>query len=76
MSGSDTLSLGGEFPPATRDPAKLPPERRLSWMVDLLPKLGEGTRANETCRAVAGKIDATAAWDDPANAAARAASPR
>jgi prepilin-type processing-associated H-X9-DG protein len=57
------------FPPATHDPRRLDPERRLSWMADLVPLLGEGTPRNKGYQELAKKIDRTRGWDDPANAA-------
>lgn len=57
------------FPAATRDPIGLEPARRLSWMTEILPLLGEGTKANASYRELAGRLDRSAAWDAPANAA-------
>src|SRR5262245_15292315 len=46
------------FPPGTIGPGQLPPEKRLSWVVPLLPALSVDT---------AGRIDRTAAWDSDVN---------
>src|SRR5262245_15798174 len=35
------------FPAATRHPANLVPERRLSWMTEIMADMGMGSRANE-----------------------------
>lgn len=61
----------GTLPPATRDPKDVPPARRLSWLVDLLPILGEPRPVNKNYQDLARRIDRAAAWDDPQNAAAR-----
>jgi prepilin-type processing-associated H-X9-DG protein len=58
------------FPPATGDPRRLPPDRRLSWMADTLPLLAEGTTAATRYQELAKKIDRTKGWDDPANVTA------
>lgn len=50
----------GHFPPGTIENAKLPPDTRLSWQVELLPYL-EQPKLYE-------KFDRTAMWDAPANA--------
>ena len=56
--------LDREFPTGTVFNASLPPERRLSWQVTLLPFLGQD-RADV-------KFDLTKAWDQDDNAAAAA----
>ncbi|MFO0929813.1 MAG: DUF1559 domain-containing protein [Gemmataceae bacterium] len=56
------------FPPATRDPAALPPERRLSWLADVLPLLAEGAAVNASYQELARQVDRTRGWDDAANA--------
>ena len=61
------------FPPATRDPRGLPPDRRLSWMADVVPLLDEGSPKNKVYQDLARKIDRTKGWADPANAAVLAA---
>lgn len=62
----------GNFPPATHLPAALPPERRLSWLVDVLPLLAEGAAVNANYQDLARQIDRTHGWDDPANQPAAA----
>lgn len=62
----------GSLPPATRDPKDLPPARRLSWLTELLPMLGEPRPINRAYAGLALKIDRRAAWDDPQNAEAAA----
>jgi prepilin-type processing-associated H-X9-DG protein len=57
------------FPPATRNPANLPPPRRISWLADVLPLMAEGRPINADYQALAEKIDRDHAWDSPANAA-------
>ncbi len=57
-----------EFPPATRTPPDLPPERRISWLADALPLMAEGRPINANYQALEADIDRTRAWDDPANA--------
>jgi hypothetical protein len=57
------------FPAATSDPPALPPDRRLSWFADIVVLLDEGTPRARKYQAIAGEIDRTKAWDDPANAA-------
>ena len=51
-----------KFPPGTLANAALPPERRLSWQVVLLPYLDRDD--------VYASLDLTKAWDDEANAGA------
>jgi hypothetical protein len=58
------------FPPATRDPQRLDPDRRISWMADVLPLIAPGSRQQARFAEIALKIDREAAWDDPQNAAA------
>jgi prepilin-type processing-associated H-X9-DG protein len=60
------------FPAATRDPRRLTPDHRLSWMADVVPLLAEGTPKAPRYLDLARKIDRTKGWDDPANAAALA----
>jgi hypothetical protein len=60
----------GTFPPATRDPARLPPGQRLSWMAEVMPLLAEGSPRHAFYEGVARKIDPTQGWAAPANAAA------
>lgn len=69
MSLKEYADAHGTFPPATRDPAVLPPEKRLSWLSEVLPLLAERTKANAGYRALAERLDRSAAWDAPANAA-------
>lgn len=63
----------GRFPAATRYPAELPPERRLSWMGEIVGLLGEGTSAFPRYEKVAKAIDQSKGWDDEANRAAATA---
>jgi prepilin-type processing-associated H-X9-DG protein len=58
------------FPPATHDPAGLPPERRISWLADVLPLLAEDRPVNKAYRGLEERIDRARAWDEPANEAA------
>jgi hypothetical protein len=60
------------FPPATRDPRRLPPDRRLSWLADIVPLLGEGTAQAGRYQELVKNIDHTAGWAEPSNAAALA----
>ena len=48
-------------PPGTVVNPALPPDRRLSWVVHLLPVL----RAKQDTKSLGEAIDRTAAWDDP-----------
>ena len=59
-----------DFYPAATVPSKfLPPDRRLSWLADALPLLGEeGTPASERYMQLASELARDRAWDDPANA--------
>jgi len=57
----------GSFPPATRTPPELSPDKRISWMADVLPLLDEGRPSPAQYSAVYERIDLKAAWDDPAN---------
>jgi hypothetical protein len=59
------------FPPATRDPQRLAPDRRISWMADVLPRMAPGGRPQARFAEIASKIDREAAWEDPQNAGAR-----
>ncbi len=75
---------GGNLPPATIPNPNLPPEKRLSGFVAILPYLGirpsfiDANDAewnawhadNAQAKALYSKIDLTKAWDDPANAEA------
>src|SRR5262249_2837723 len=63
-------TANGALPAATRDPAAAPPERRISWMADVLPLLSEGRPVNASYQALEKKIDRTQAWDNAANAEA------
>jgi hypothetical protein len=56
-----------QFPRGTIPNADLPPEQRLSWMVSILPLVGETNRAQKQFEDLATKIDRTQAWDSPAN---------
>jgi hypothetical protein len=60
------------FPPAARGPDSLAPERRVSWIADIVPLLQEGTPRNKPFQDLARKIDHSKAWDDPVNAKALA----
>jgi prepilin-type processing-associated H-X9-DG protein len=60
------------FPAATIPLPQVPPERRPSWMAEIVPLLGEGTSRSKRYQDLAKKIDRTKGWDDPANAAALA----
>jgi prepilin-type N-terminal cleavage/methylation domain-containing protein len=51
----------GHFPPGTVPNEKLPPDQRLSWCVALLPHMEQ--------KAAYDKLDRSAAWDAPGNAA-------
>jgi hypothetical protein len=55
------------FPPAGLPAPGLPPEQRLSWMAGVLPFLGEGKQAR-FYQELGRQLDATKAWDDPAQA--------
>ncbi len=48
-------------PPGTVPNPTLPPDRRLSWVVHLLPALG----GRQDTKSLSDAIDQTAAWDDP-----------
>jgi hypothetical protein len=58
----------GSFPPAAVPSKDLPPERRISWMADVLPLLGEGTPSSAKYQELAAELVRDRAWDDPANA--------
>ncbi len=60
------------FPAATKDPRRLPPDRRLSWLADVLPLMGAGTSQAGRYQEIAKAIDRNEGWDDPANATALA----
>lgn len=55
------------FPPATRDPAALKPEQRLSWMAELLPMYSSGKKQLSPYESLMEAIDHSKGWDDPAN---------
>jgi hypothetical protein len=55
------------LPAATRDPEKLPPPERLSWMADLLPHLQLGTRQQTRWIDLAAQLDRSAGWEARAN---------
>jgi hypothetical protein len=57
-----------KFPKATTGPATLPTSRRLSWFVEVLPLLREGTPANAQLQQLASQIDLQNGWDDSSNA--------
>jgi prepilin-type processing-associated H-X9-DG protein len=67
LSLNKYAKVHGTFPSATRNPADLPPPRRISWMADVLPLMAEGQRVNQAYQNLANQIDRTKAWDDPAN---------
>lgn len=70
------------FPPAVLGPRDLPPERQLAWTCEAVPLLAtapkEGPKPGKAqldhlakhFEKIAGLIDRSKAWDDPANAAA------
>lgn len=60
------------LPPATRDPIQWPPERRISWLADLLPVLEDGRPVHVAYQKLAKKIDRTQPWDAESNSDARA----
>jgi hypothetical protein len=70
LSLNKYADVHGTFPAATREPHALPPERRLSWLVEVLPLLGDSPRRGKLYADLAEKIDRTRAWDDPANGGA------
>jgi hypothetical protein len=57
----------GSFPPAALGPADLPPDKRVSWMVALLPLMAENTKMSKGLPGLAEKIDTKQAWDAEAN---------
>ena len=57
----------GSFPSATQTPPGLAPERRISWLADVLPLLAEGRAVNKAYQGLAGRIDRSRAWDAPTN---------
>lgn len=57
------------YPPGTLPSLTLPDSRRIGWMADVVPFLGEGTARNETYLELAAKIQRRKAWNDPANEA-------
>jgi prepilin-type processing-associated H-X9-DG protein len=58
------------FPPGTLPNPALPPEQRLSWLVVLLPYLGETDAARQRYKVLNERIDRGKGWNAPANAAA------
>lgn len=75
--GLNTYALDhGRLPAATRDPQALPPEQRISWLADVLPRMGQRTKANAAFQKLAFAINREAAWDAAPNASAVAASIR
>jgi hypothetical protein len=59
------------LPPATRDPERLAPPERLSWLADVLPYLQIGTRSPTRWQELAAKIDRSAGWQAAVNESAR-----
>jgi prepilin-type processing-associated H-X9-DG protein len=55
------------FPAAASGAAGLDPRRGISWMASVLPLLAEGHSVNQAYQKLAGQIDPTSPWDDPAN---------
>ncbi len=66
--GKSALNAKGSLLPAGTVPnAALPPERRLSWLVEILPFVEQD--------ALSRRIDRQTAWDAPANMPAVVLSP-
>jgi prepilin-type processing-associated H-X9-DG protein len=61
-------SHGNHYPAAVVRADKLPPERRLSWGVEILPSLELQTPAAKQWQTVSGKLDPSQPWDAPVNA--------
>jgi len=57
----------GHFPCGTWPSLTLPEQRRVGWMAEVVPFLGEGTEANEEYQKLARRIHRRKAWDAPAN---------
>lgn len=63
LAASHYHDTHGHYPSATQSHPSLPPEKRLSWLVDMLPYLGVGGGEDATWP----DLDRTKAWDDPRN---------
>src|SRR5262249_22085732 len=65
---SESQPVNGALPPGTMSNPGLPPDRRLSWFVVLLPFFGEDKSTREFYGGLAAKVDRVAAWDEAGNA--------
>jgi prepilin-type processing-associated H-X9-DG protein len=57
------------YPAAAIPSWALPPQRRLSWTVRILPYLDQGASSARTWQRLVGQLDAGQPWDGPANEA-------
>jgi Protein of unknown function (DUF1559) len=58
------------YPAATIPNKQLAPDKRLSWMADILPFMRRRTQSTAAWQSFLGSIDQHKGWQDPANAAA------